>query len=328
MLFYDNLEEIIFHRHELFESDELIVLSGYVGPQPVKRLSELSFKSSVIYGMYGSDSISEKLHNSLKRVSNESSQIEIMYSKLPVHSKCYIWRKNGIIVHALIGSANFSVSGLANPYKEVLAETTFDTFSPLSAYLNTVLKNCISCNDESIKLKSQKVITKNIEVSTSPESSLDICKASLLARDGKVSKKSGLNWGLSTAHTADGDAYITIKKEYLKAYPFLFPPKQFEKLRTNSNGKKGRQNDAIELIWDDATTMEGLLEGTQFINDVPFPKQICSSPSKSILGKYLRNRLGVSIDHEITRADLERYGRTTIDISLQEEGIYYFDFSV
>ncbi|MCC5912695.1 MAG: hypothetical protein JJT76_19945 [Clostridiaceae bacterium] len=51
MLFYDNLEEIIFHRHEMFDADEMVVLSGYLGPQPVGRLRELPFKTSVIYGM-------------------------------------------------------------------------------------------------------------------------------------------------------------------------------------------------------------------------------------------------------------------------------------
>lgn len=51
MLFYENLEEIIFNRHEMFDVDELIVLSGYVGPQPVSRLVDLPFDTSVIYGM-------------------------------------------------------------------------------------------------------------------------------------------------------------------------------------------------------------------------------------------------------------------------------------
>ena len=81
------------------------------------------------------------LKHALKKLS--SSKVTILYSKLAVHSKCYIWRKNANIVTALVGSANFSVSGLENPYKEVLAETTFDTFAPLNKYLNIVLENCI-----------------------------------------------------------------------------------------------------------------------------------------------------------------------------------------
>ena len=62
MLFTDNLEEIIFNRHQLFQNDELIVLSGYVGPRPIQRLQNLPFPSRVIYGMYGSEGIQRSLH--------------------------------------------------------------------------------------------------------------------------------------------------------------------------------------------------------------------------------------------------------------------------
>lgn len=76
--------------------------------------------------------------------------------------------------------------------------------------------------------------------------------------------------------------------------------------------------------------MIGLLEGqqTKTINGLVYPKQLSTSPSKSILGKYLRKRLGVDLNHMITKRDLLRYGRTSIDISLVGEGIYYLDFSV
>jgi hypothetical protein len=59
-----------------------------------------------------------------------------------------------------------------------------------------------------------------------------------------------------------------------------------------------------------------------------YPKQLGSSPKKAILGEYLRKRIGVTNDHIITISDLKRYGRTSVDISLIGEGIYYMDFSV
>ena len=143
MLYTQNLEEIIFQRHEILDTDELIVLSGYLGPRPVKRLEELPFNSRVIYGMYGSEGIQTRLHNSLIRIQNSVENLNIFYSQLPVHSKCYIWRNQGQIIHALIGSANFSVNGLTTPYREILAETTRDTFIPLNDYLGHVLNNSI-----------------------------------------------------------------------------------------------------------------------------------------------------------------------------------------
>jgi FAD/FMN-containing dehydrogenase len=45
------------------------------------------------------------------------------------------WKHNGEIVHALVGSANFSTNGLTTPYREILAETTRDTFKPLDDYI-------------------------------------------------------------------------------------------------------------------------------------------------------------------------------------------------
>jgi len=47
MLFYQNLDNIIFTRNQLIRCDELVVISGYVGPTPIHRLGELPIKTSV-----------------------------------------------------------------------------------------------------------------------------------------------------------------------------------------------------------------------------------------------------------------------------------------
>jgi hypothetical protein len=154
MLYNDNLEEIIFSRHEFFDVDELIVVSGYVGPNPIEKLQELPFASKVIYGMYGSDGIQRPLHNSIIRLQNSIESLNVYYSNLPVHSKCYVWRNRGSIVHALVGSANFSSNGLRTPFREILAETTRDTFSPLNQYIGEILRNSISCLElDEVKLR-------------------------------------------------------------------------------------------------------------------------------------------------------------------------------
>ena len=41
MLFCKNLDKIIFSRNQLFNCDELVIISGYVGPHPVHQLDEL-----------------------------------------------------------------------------------------------------------------------------------------------------------------------------------------------------------------------------------------------------------------------------------------------
>lgn len=318
MLFTENLENIIFHRHELFPTDELIVLSGYVGPRPIERLQNLPFYSKVIYGMYGSEGIQRTLHNSLIGLQNQIENINIFYSNLPVHSKCYAWRKGGQIVHALIGSANFSTYGLTTPYREILAETTHDTFNPLNDYITRVLNNSISCLEVEVAELIEEIATADTT-----------CLLTLLGKNGEVQNAAGLNWGQNpTNHTTPNDAYIKIRVQDIMQFPSLFPPKQLNPLHFDGQGKMHRHNDAIEIIWDDGISMDGLLEGSQPIGDLIYPKQISSFPRKSQLGEYLRNRIGVPLGQPVRRFHLNRYGRFDIAVSLISEGVYKFDFSV
>jgi hypothetical protein len=325
MLYYSNLEEIIMNRHQVMQSDELVILSGYVGPNPISRLRGLPLRSIVIYGMYGSDGIRRELHQSLVELNRSAENLQILYSNVPVHSKCYVWKFNNGIVHALIGSANFSSSGLSTPHREVLAETTYDTFEPLNNYLRSIIANSIDCEAAVVRERRQGVTPP------APRET-EYCRMTLLdPRTNEVPDYSGLNWGqgyIIGHHTRPNDAYIPIRAEYIRQYPELFPPKQTVPLRYNGRGRAQRNNDYIEIIWDDGTNMEGLMEGNYELESVVYPKQISSFPVKSIMGSYIRRRIGVPDEARITRQDLVRYGRTHIDVSLQSERVYYFDFSV
>ena len=75
--------------------------------------------------------------------------------------------------------------------------------------------------------------------------------------------------------------------------------------------------------------MKALLEGVynDKKNNIKYPKQISSFPEKATLGLYLRNRIGVGEEDLVSKNDLEVYGRTNVEVSLIEEGLYYFDFS-
>lgn len=328
MLFSSNLEELIFNRHMIHESDELIILSGYLGPNPVKRLENLPIKSTVIYGMYASDGISERLHNALLQVENNVDKVTILYSNTAVHSKCYIWKKEGKIVHALIGSANFSTNGLSIPYKEMLAETTHDTLYELNRYLDVILKNTVSCTTAEVKVKNRfnsKTISKSTNIPIDPI----VCRMVLYdPKKNEVQPATGLNWGQGEGNVKPNDSCIPIRSDHIDNYPELFPPKQIDPIKNDPRGKKQRHNSPIELIWDDGTVMDGNLEGTYTKNDTIYPKQIASFPKKESLGIYLRNRLGVKLSEKVTMKDLKRYGRDNVDVSLISEGVYYIDFSV
>lgn len=335
MLFNQNLDKIIFTKEQLIKCDELVILSGYVGPNPIHKLQELRINSTVIYGMYGAEGIQQSLHDALIKENNISTKVNILYSTIPVHSKCYIWKNKGEIVSALIGSANFSINGLTTPFKEVLADATSDTFAPLEDYLKLVLAKSIICNNAAAKKNKKRYETIS---KTEKNYNKDICSMPLYIteRNGKkiVPERSGINWGLAKfngSHVNINDAYIAIGADLVKHYPDLFPQKS--EVPIMDSGKKGhRHNDSIEILWDDGTSMMGLLEGnrTENVNGqkILYPKQISSVPKKALLGKYLRKRMDISEGKYISYEDLERYGRTTIDVSLQGEGVYYFDFSV
>ena len=324
MLFNTNLEEIIFHRHQTVLSDELVILSGYLGPNPVARLANLPLNSTVIYGMYGDRGIQQRLHNALINTQINVPNVNIFYSTVPIHSKCYIWKNQNKIQHALIGSANFSTNGLTTPYREILAETTYDTFQPLHEYIDRVMNNAILCTDiQDVRDGTNIIQTPSLQIST------QFCRMSLLdSRTKIIHLKSGLNWGQGNAHTALDDACIVVRKEHIRGYPSLFPPKQDFTTMINIGGKANRHNDIIEIIWDDGTIMDGLLEGSQLEKGVKYPNKISSFPKKSLMGIYLRKRLGVSLGDAVKMEHLEGYGRTDIDVSLLDDGIYYFDFSV
>jgi len=316
MIYTENLDELIFNRHSIIESDELIILTGYVGPQPVERLKTLPLNSKVIYGMYGSEGIKSPLHNTLVKLQNNIQTLNIYYSILPVHSKIYVWRYSGRIVHALVGSANFSTNGLTTAFRELLAETTTDSFNPLNSYIQKVLNNSICCLDVGM-------------IDIQPDVPGRECLLSLLSKEGEVQNYAGLNWGQNPKnHTTKHDSYIAIRKSDIREYPELFPPKQEGPVKTDLRGKRHRHNDYIEIIWDDGVCMDGLFFGNQEINGIKYPKQVSSFPHPAEMGKYLRKRLGISEGQPVRKIHLNRYGRDSIGVTLLNEGVYKFDFSV
>lgn len=125
-----------------------------------------------------------------------------------------------------------------------------------------------------------------------------------------VQQQAGLNWGFSYGHTCLADAYIALTTHFLRSNPNFFPS----------------QGSTIVTEWDDGTVIQCLLEGTQEINNIIYPKQISSDGDKSTLGYYLRRRIGVSPTHRIVMSDLTNYGKNYVSVSYIRGNRYYFDF--
>lgn len=343
MFYYQDLETILFTFHEVLpeEPDELIILSGYLGPKPVEKLKELPFKVTVIGGMY-SRGINIKLYHALENTEKNYSNVSVVFSSEEIHSKIYIWRKSNKILSALIGSANFSSKGLRTEMRETLAQANRGTFIMMNNYVNSIYSTSVKEPRIIEKTKSLLDIdngTQDNEYKISKEPTCELPLYNMHKGKKIVSGKSGLNWGLSSGHTAIGDAYIRLPNKIVQSNPLIF--KAYDPQFEYTLSKKRRQSEPIELIWDDGVTMEASFEGVQKDKDGnKYPKQLTSYSlkipklsdgerisAKSILGRYLRERLEVSLTEQIQYSDLARYGRDTVTISRIEEGIYYCDFS-
>lgn len=344
MFSYNNLYDKVFDT--TIDADNMVIISGYIGPAVIQDLKKLPYNVELFVGMYGHD-ISDILHKSLLKL-NKIENVSINYTDILVHAKYYIWLKRGCIVKALIGSANFSTSGLMTPKKEVLGDIPQTSYDEMNVYIDLIKSLSYSVEDYSginrnvIRFTddmTQSITEKEVEISllaARPGGNPNILGIS--TNPGDVHAAAGINWGFSNGLSRPNDAYIKIPKEQIHNNPLMFPPKNED------------INDPIDVIWDDGTEMQMLLEGSQPVDDINYPKQISTYKNKTELGLYLRKRIGDALgldliipvelskenfvpkahfykDKFITKEMLEKYGRTSINIKLIGDRTYYFDFS-
>lgn len=327
MIYYDNLWNQVIERPPI-EADELKILSGFVGPTPIQALHQgvnSKLKCTVIFGLF-KENRKAILHDELVRLNN--GNVRILYPNLPAHSKCYVWLSNGIPIRGLIGSANFSSNGLRVPYRESLMEVKDSDMRALNSYIDLIKHTCRVCTEvdrsELQERKARYTVGEDTEVFEE-----GVAKLSLIDRSGEVPVLSGINWGMSpTSHVNIDDAYIPIRKEVIKNHPELFPPRPI----ADGAQTRGSLDEVVELIWDDGIAMQVKFEGTQMISDLngdvlKYPKQISSFPVKAIMGRYLRNRIGVPSGVVVTKEHLQRYGNSVIQLSLISEGVYSANFA-
>ena len=312
MIHYKNLYDLFFSEYPK-EATDFLALTGYVGFEPIMDLKNLPMNSKIIFGLF-KESGRKQLHDQLCNL--HSVKTQILYPHILCHSKCYLWLRDGRPIKGMIGSANFSSNGLRSDYRESLFVVDQKQLFLMKGYIDIILDSTQTCIDYPYKEKItlEKKLTEYVK---------GVCTMQLYdTKTGETHNAAGLNWGMnSNNHTTPGDAYIPIRKEHIRHYKELFPPKQ-PKIQ-----EQKRQNEVIEIVWDDGTIMQGLMEGTQEEDGIDYPKQISSSPTKNLLGKYIRTRLGIGEGTRITRSDLIKYGRDTRNVSLLEEGVYHFDFS-
>ncbi len=322
-LYYRSLHKEFFEKFPK-EATHFFAITGYLGPDPISRLLKLNLKSLVIYGLQR-ETPNNLLHQQLLKL--HCDKVSIYYPEIPSHAKCYLWMVNDKPIRGLVGSANFSTNGLNNDFRETLLEVETPDLYAVKAYIDVIKESSKACNEA---LVSSPTITNasNLPVGFDQECILELYDP----KSGQVQEMSGLNWGFANGNVTPNDAYIPIRTKHITNFPHLFQPVFFNPLDGHRSRTKSKE--AVELIWDDGVIMEVLFEGSQPINNLNYPKQISSIPTKSLLGCYLRSRLNlppVSSSRlpreKVTREILERYGRNSISLKLIQPGIYFADFS-
>lgn len=342
MFLYKELYKHVFDNR--IEATQLNIITGYIGPSVIEYLLDKDIEVNIYIGMYN-NGVDPILHKRLQLYA-KNPHINIFYTKTAIHSKCYIWAENDVVVKSLVGSANFSSNGLFTDYKETLSDVDEADFESVRNYLEIIERDSTKVDSTSsfimLKPKPEPILdVENMRYVECVELSLLATKTGTSNILGirtvkeEVPTCSGLNWGFSNAMPQPNDAYIAIPKNVINHYPGLIPPKE-------------STNIPIDVIWDDGETMQMLMEGNVDVNGISYPKQISSYKNNTVLGLYLRKRIGDQIgkklqlpliskdqfkqrknefrDKLIRKSMLDIYGRTSISIRRIDEHTYYFNF--
>ena len=298
-------------------ADKLIIISGYVSHNMaswhMKKINEESLppiKISLIAGMYPIDGVNLDLHEGLKDLVNfrdkdySSFECKYIYQGAPVHSKIYLWMKDDEPFVAFAGSANYTRNGFGKLQREYVVEC-----DPIEAYnfYQTIEPDSIVCNhgevEEYIKFyKNQKISQVEHDAK---HSSLEKVTLSLLTSRGDVGHGSGINWGIRKDGTKrePNQAYIAVPANVARSGFFPLNKTHFS------------------AITDD---QKQLIFRIEQAND----KALTTPLNNSLLGEYLRNRIGVANGSFVTKEDLERYGRTDVTFYKIDDEQFFMDFSV
>ncbi len=213
----------------------------------------------------------------------------------PVHAKVYIWMKDDHPKLAYAGSANYTAAAFREGSAQVEAMAPVDPEDAADFY-KRILPFTENCADDVIE---SEIALKEEETIGRPEGAA--VNLTLLSGQGETPRKSGINWGQREGRERN-QAYINIPADIGKSDFF---PERYERFAV-------RTDDGKSFIMVRAQD-----EG----------KGLETPHNNSLLGKYLRERIGVRPGACVTRKHLEEYGRTDITFIKIDNETYRMDFS-
>lgn len=304
------------------KADTLVIVAGYASPMMVKEHFEklpAGIKVQLLIGMSSIEGVKRLNHVAFKKLEGEDllGRFECRYiDHLPaVHSKVYVWLKNGRPKLAFIGSANYSKEAFLYR-REILIPGDAVAAARYCASLRADSVSCLAADvEDRVRLteferrqpthrapRPARILTTRRVAAPEFSPDAESVRVSLLTKRGEVGDHSGLNWSQRPERKRQNEAYIPIPSALGKSG--FFPPKA----------------QPFILVTDDGQAIDAVI--AQDGN-----KAIHSHKDNTILGRYFRARLGLDLNAKITRADLERYGRTDVVFQKTAEDTYLMDFA-
>ncbi len=221
----------------------------------------------------------------------------------PAHSKVYSWFKDGKSVIGYAGSANYSQYGFFT--QQQINQVSFENADLIYQFYKNLLARSTYIPDSEIVVPSGHHIELETDVPPGmieweiPNTRVRI---SFLDRKGDLPKTSGLNWG-QRAGREQNQAYLGLRQD-ARIEGFL-PEKAY----------------TFTLITDDGKSFDCVVaqDGR---------KAIHTTNDNSILGKYIRTRIGVAEGAFIHKSDLVSYGRTDFSIEKINDETFLLDLSI
>lgn len=292
--------------------DKLTIVSGYATASllsshrdDLRERHDAEPSIDLTIGMTSTEGIASAQHNAFKSLQGGNRQkIKCRYSigNASVHAKVYVWSKGGSPILAFAGSANYTNAGFHRGDR-IEAMVEVDAHSAY-AFCEKVHYQTCSCTNKSIAdvvelHDPRKALRSNFEVRRVGD---QVHLPLIVRRTGETHERAGLNWGQRPEQNRDpNQAYIPIPSSIYGSD--FFPP-------------IGEQ---FVVQTDDGETMI-------FVRAQQSGKALHSPNSNSLIGSYFRRRLKVPSGERVTRADLDRYGRTSVTLKRTDEETYFLDF--
>lgn len=301
-------------------ADKLCIVSGYATANMVLRHVDFAsskplnkkFSIDLIVGMAVHDGMEKANHQGFIEIQSNKYNVDFNCSYVvgrpPVHSKLYIWLKDGKPMIAFAGSANYSQNAFSPSMREILMKVNerdaFDYFNQIKGET----QNCASDNiGDFIRFYARRIVTEveSVENESEPIENLESITLTLLdSGTNETPTRSGINWGQRADQGREpNQAYINIPAEIGRSG--FFPERGV----------------VFTIITDDGKHLI-------CVRAQDGGKGLHTTLNNSHMGEYLRFRIGVANGAYVTKADLLRYGRTDVTVYKIDEETYYMDFSV